>query len=528
MPLRSPYPDVQIPNVSLHDLLFGELGPEDADREAIVEGASGATTSYQALKESIESLAGALAARGIGPGDVVGILLPNIPAFATVFHAVLRVGATVTTLNVLYNVNDITNQLSDAGARMLFTISAFLPQAKAAATAVDLTSDRLVVLDGSEGHPSLSGMLAERRAAPVLQIDPATHIAVLPYSSGTTGKPKGVMLTHRNLVANVLQVEALLQVVPQDRVLCVLPFFHIYGMNVLMNLSLFRRATLVTMPKFEIEPFLSIVSKQKCTLVYIAPPVAVALAKHPLVDKFDLSCVDTVFSGAAPLDKQLGQAVAKRLGTHVGQGFGMSELSPVSHVIPRNRKDISLDSVGPAVPNVVFKIVDPQTGNEVDYPTASGTSAPGELWIKGPNVMQGYLNNQQATEQTIDSDGYLHTGDIATVDAHGNVTVVDRLKELIKYKGYQVAPSEIEATLLTYPELVDAAVIGVLDEDGQEVPKAFVVRRLGSNVSEKDVMDFVEARVSPHKRVRQVQFIDAVPKSGAGKILRKELRTVIS
>lgn len=528
MPFHSPYPDVDIPEMSVHELLFGALSAEDRARPAIIDGATGAVTDYGTLVANIDLLAGALAARSIGPGDVVGMLVPNIPAFATVFHGILRAGATVTTLNVLYTAEDIASQLTDAGARTLFTISAFLPQAKAAATAADVPQERIIVLDGAEGHASLRDLLTEGRPAPTVHIDAARHIAVLPYSSGTTGRPKGVMLTHRNLVANIRQIESLLQVTPDDRVLCVLPFFHIYGMNVLLNLSLYRRAALVTMPKFELEPFLRTVSSQKCTLVYIAPPIAVALAKHPLVDEFDLSSVDTVISGAAPLDRQLGEAVARRLGTRIGQGFGMSELSPVSHVIPRGRTDIPLDSVGPTVPNVVCKIVDPQTGSEVVYPTGCGVSEPGELWVKGPNTMKGYLGNPEATNETIDAEGFLHTGDIATVDAQGNVAVVDRLKELIKYKGYQVAPSEIEATLLTHPELLDAAVIGVLDEDGQEFPKAFVVRRPGSSVSSEDVMAFVSERVSPHKRVRRVQFIDAVPKSGAGKILRKDLRSLPS
>ncbi|MGI9206643.1 MAG: AMP-binding protein, partial [Rhodococcus sp. (in: high G+C Gram-positive bacteria)] len=374
------------------------------------------------------------------------------------------------------------------------------------------------------GHPSLRDLLAERAVAPGVSFDPATHLAVLPYSSGTTGRPKGVMLTHRNLVANVCQINPRMGIGPQDRVLAVLPFFHIYGMTVLLNAALSNRAALVTMPKFDLVEFLGLIAERKCTYVFIAPPVAVALAKHPLVDQYDLSSIHTVFSGAAPLDKALGGAVAARLGCNVRQGYGMSEMSPVSHAIPFSDNETELDSVGPAVANMECKIVDPVTGEEVEYPTGEGVSEPGELWCKGPNIMAGYLKNDEATAETLDADGYLHTGDIATVDAQGAVRIVDRLKELIKYKGYQVPPAELEALLLTHPQIADAAVIGVTDDEGEEIPKAFVVRQPDSSLTEQDVIEFVAERVSPHKKVRQVQFIDVVPKSAAGKILRKDLR----
>lgn len=299
-----------------------------------------------------------------------------------------------------------------------------------------------------------------------MSFDPATHLAVLPYSSGTTGRPKGVMLTHRNLVANVCQIHPRMGISAEDKILAVLPFFHIYGMTVLLNAALYERASLVTMPRFDLVEFLRIVAEQKCTYIFVAPPVAVALAKHPLVDQYDLSSVHTIFSGAAPLDEELGKAVANWLSCRVRQGYGMSEMSPVSDAIPFDRDDIVLSSVGPTIANMECKLVDPATGEEVDYP-ADGVSQPGELWCKGPNIMVGYLGNEQATRDTLDADGYLHTGDIATVDAGGVVTIVDRLKELIKYKGYQVPPAELEALLLTHPLIADAAVIGVLRRRGR-------------------------------------------------------------
>ncbi|CAM2985327.1 AMP-binding protein [Prescottella defluvii] len=523
MSFISPFPDVEIPDLSVYDFLFGSIDAADLDRPAMIDGASGAVTDYRTLIGHVNAVAGALAARGLRVGEVVGLHSPNVPAFASVFHGILRAGGTATTINALYTADDIAKQLTDSHATFLITVSPLLPQAKDAAAAVGIDDDHLIVLDGAEGHPSLRDLLTAGAPPPQVSFDPATHLAVLPYSSGTTGRPKGVMLTHRNLVANVCQIHPRMGIASDDKILAVLPFFHIYGMTVLLNAALFERASLVTMPRFDLVEFLRIVAEQKCTYVFVAPPVAVALAKHPLVDQYDLSSVHTIFSGAAPLDEELGKAVANRLSCRVRQGYGMSEMSPVSHAIPFDRDDIALSSVGPTIANMECKIVDPATGEEVEYP-AEGVSAPGELWCKGPNIMIGYLGNEQATRDTLDADGYLHTGDIATVDAGGVVTIVDRLKELIKYKGYQVPPAELEALLLTHPLIADAAVIGVLDDEGEEVPKAFVVRQQGADLDADGVIAFVAERVSPHKKVRRVEFIDVVPKSAAGKILRKDLR----
>lgn len=527
MSFRSPFPDVDIPTSSVYDFLFGSIDDADLDRPALVDGATGAVTDYRTLIAHTDAIAGALASRGIGVGDVVGLLSPNVPAFASVFHGILRSGATATTINALYTAADIVKQLRDSGAKALITVTPLLAQAKDAAQTVGIADDMLVVLDGADGHPSLRDLLAEGAPAPEVSFDPATHLAVLPYSSGTTGRPKGVMLTHRNLVANVAQINPRMGITADDRVLALLPFFHIYGMTVLLNAALANRAALVTMPKFDLVDFLDILQKHACTYVFIAPPVAVALAKHPLVDEYDLSAVHTVFSGAAPLDRDLAGTVARRLGCAVKQGYGMSEMSPVSHAIPFDDTETELDAVGPTVANMECKIVDPATGEEVAYPVGDGVSEPGELWCKGPNIMAGYLGNPEATAETLDDDGFLHTGDIATVDARGVVRIVDRLKELIKYKGYQVPPAELEALLLTHPQIADAAVIGVRDDEGEEVPKAFVVRQPDSSLTEDAVVDFVAERVSPHKKVRQVQFIDVVPKSAAGKILRKDLRAAL-
>ncbi|MDT5210225.1 MAG: hypothetical protein QOF67_2640 [Mycobacterium sp.] len=533
MSFASPFPEVEIPSSSVYDYLFGAIVDVDLDRVALVDTKSGREHTYREMIGRIDTFAGAMAARGIGVGDVVGLLVPNSSVFAVAFHGILRSGATATTINVLFTAKDIAKQLTDSKAKLLVTIAALLAQAEEAAAAVGLPATALVVLDGdgqeATGHPNAADLLADGTPAPEVSFAPSAHLAALPYSSGTTGNPKGVMLTHRNLVANVAQIRPLHGMVADDVILAVLPFFHIYGMTVLLNAALHARARLVIMRSFDLEKFLGNIQDHKCTIAFIAPPVAVALAKHPLIDEYDLSSLNTVMSGAAPLDADLGHAVAKRLGCRVVQGYGMSELSPVSHITPfdggvRNMGMVApLSSVGWTVSNAASKLMHPDTGDEIDVP-ADGLSETGELWFKGPNVMAGYLGNDQATAETIDDDGWLHTGDLAQVDACGCVYIVDRLKELIKYKGYQVPPAELEAVLLSHPSIADAAVIGINDAEGEEVPKAFVVKQSGAELTANEVMEFVAGQVAPYKKVRQVEFIDAIPKSASGKILRKDLR----
>ncbi|MFS0910316.1 AMP-binding protein [Microbacterium sp. 179-I 3D2 NHS] len=521
--VRSTHPDVEIPDVSVYDYLFGDLDEDRLDAVALIDGTSGATTTYRRLVQHIGLFAGALAARGVGVGTRVGVLCPNVPAFATVFHGILRAGATATTINSLYTPDEIANQLTDADAEWLITVSPLLPGARAAAVTVGIPDDHIIVLDGADGHPSLAALLGEGHTPPTVSFDPGEHLAVLPYSSGTTGRPKGVMLTHRNLVANVSQCRSTISLADDDRVLAVLPFFHIYGMTVLLNFAMRQRAALVTMPRFDLAEFLRVVAEHRTSWVFIAPPIAVALAKHPLVDSFDLSSIKVVFSGAAPLDGALASAVASRLGCTVCQGYGMTETSPVTHAIPADRIDIDRSSVGLLLSGTEARLRDPETGDDVRVP-AGGVSAPGELLIRGPQVMKGYLNRPDATAEMLDDDGWLHTGDVATMTDDGVFRIVDRLKELIKYKGYQVAPAVLEAVLLEHPSIADAAVIGALDDDGQEVPKAFVVRQADADLDAEAVMQHVAAHVAPHEKVRQVEFIDVIPKSASGKILRKDLR----
>jgi acyl-CoA synthetase (AMP-forming)/AMP-acid ligase II len=343
-------------------------------------------------------------------------------------------------------------------------------------------------------------------------IDPATDVAVMPYSSGTTGLPKGVMLTHRNLVANLVQIDA---IEPRDlRAFAgVLPFFHIYGMVIIMNFALMRGATVVTLPRFELESFLRVLQEWPIAVVHVAPPVVVALAKHPVVDQFDLSGVRYLFSAAAPLGAELTDAVETRLSLRVRQGYGMTEASPATHYTSPGTERPG--KVGPLVPCTEGRMVDPVSGLDV------GTGERGEVWVRGPQVMKGYLNNPDATAATVDADGWLHTGDLGVVDEDGFLEIVDRMKELIKVKGYQVAPAELEALLLKHPKIADAAVIAVPDDETGERPKAFIVTREPLTVEE--VAAFVDTRVAHYKRITQVAFVESIPKSPSGKILRRVL-----
>ncbi|UUU19617.1 AMP-binding protein [Streptomyces sp. DSM 40750] len=526
MSFASPHADVELSDLGLHEFLFAGLSPADLERVALVSAESGESLTYGSLKTRVDGFAAELVTRGIGPGDAVALLCPNTPAFAIAFHGILRAGATVTTVNLLSTAAEIARQLSAARAQTLVTVTAFASAAQEATGVAGLDAAAILLLDAE--RPPASALAIDPVPAPD-RFDPAERVAVLPFSSGTTGVPKGVMLTHRNLVANIAQLAPVLDLRSDDVVLAALPFFHIYGMTALLNSTLAARGRIVTMARFDLKAFLEAIQRHRVTYLYIAPPIAVALAKHPLVDSYDLTSLRAIVSGAAPLDEELGAAVSRRLSVPVVQGYGMTELSPVSHIVPVADGGVAIAgrrapiaASGWPVPNTVDKLVDPATGAEIDVP-AEGLSEPGELWVRGPNVMAGYLGNPEATAATVDADGFLHTGDLARVDSTGCVYIVDRIKELIKYKGYQVAPAELEALLLTHPDIVDAAVIGVVDAEGEEIPKAFVVTG-NSALSAEQVMEFLAAQVAPYKKVRDVEFIAAIPKSSAGKILRKELR----
>ncbi|GAA0640427.1 4-coumarate--CoA ligase family protein [Streptomyces thermocarboxydovorans] len=518
---RSEYADVPPVELPIHEAVLGRAA-EFGDAPALIDGTDGTTLSYEQVDRFHRRIAAALAEAGVRKGDVLALHSPNTIAFPTAFYAATRAGASVTTVHPLATAEEFGKQLKDCAARWIVTVSPLLDTARRAAGIAGGVKE-IFVCDSAPGHRSLIDMLGSTAPEPEVAIDPAEDVAALPYSSGTTGTPKGVMLTHRQIATNLAQLNAAISAGPGDRILAVLPFFHIYGLTALMNAPLRHGATVVVLPRFELETFLAAIQNHRITGLYVAPPIVLALAKHPLVTQYDLSSLKYIISAAAPLDARLAVACAERLGLPpVGQAYGMTELSPGTHVVP-------LDAMRDAPPGTVGKLI---AGTEMrivslDDPGKDlGPGESGEILIRGPQVMKGYLGRPDATAAMIDGGGgWLHTGDVGHVDENGWLFVVDRVKELIKYKGFQVAPAELEALLLTHPGIADAAVIGAYDDDGNEVPHAHVVRQPSApELSEGEVMMYVAERVAPYKRVRRVTFIDAVPRAASGKILRRELR----
>jgi acyl-CoA synthetase (AMP-forming)/AMP-acid ligase II len=515
MILRSPHPDVEIPDVPLAKFVLSrarELG----DKPALIDGPSGRVLAYKRLAAGVERAAAGLADRGFVKGDVFAIHSPNVPAYAVAFLAVASLGGAVTTVNPLCTADELAGQLRDSGASHLLTVPPILGTARAAADAVGLRE--VFVFGEAQGATPFAALLAsDGGRAPVVAIDPREDVVALPYSSGTTGWPKGAMLSHRNLVAFLRQTDGLLPTREDDTVPAAAPFTHLSGLVLIMLMGLYKGATIVTMPRFDLEGFLRLVQDHRATVGYLVPPIVLALARHPIVDRYDLSSLRCIASGAAPLGTEVERGCAERLGVPLAKSFGMTETSGLISATPSDDSaGAKPGSVGPLVRNTEGRIVDPATGEDL----AAGEE--GELWVRGPQVMKGYLNRPDATAAAIDADGWLRTGDLCRADEDGYLYVVDRLKELIKYKGFQAAPAELEAVLLSHPQVADAAVVGSPDEEAGELPKAFVVVARGGPPAE-EILSFVAERVAPQKKIRKVELVEEIPKSPSGKILRRVL-----
>src|ERR1051326_6776531 len=514
--IRSSYPDVEIPEVSITEYVFARAA-ERGDKAAIIEGASGRILTYSQLTDLIRRAAAGLAAHGMAKGDVLGIYSPNVPEYAVAFHAPAILGGICTTVNPLYTPRELAQQLNDARASFLLTVPPFMDNAREAVRQVS-TIREIFVFGEAEGATPFASLLEHGDRPPSVVIDPRQDLVALPYSSGTTGLPKGVMLSHYNLVAELSVVNARPDLVfptEHDTLLAFLPYFHIYGIVMFLSLGLSQGATIVNMPRFDLEQYLEQVQRYGVTYLHLVPPIVIALSKHPIVDKYDLSRAKWALSAAAPLGGPAAEAFTERLGTQLIQAYGMTEVSGATHVGSCVPGHIKPTSGGTLVPNTECLVVDPASGEAVDR------GVHGEIWVRGPIVMQGYLGRPDATAATIDCDGWLHTGDVGYVDEDGDVYIVDRVKELIKYKGLQVAPAELEAILLGHPAVADAAVIPSPDEEAGEVPKAFVV--LKTPTPAEEILTFVAARVAPHKKIRLLETIDTIPKSATGKILRRVL-----
>jgi acyl-CoA synthetase (AMP-forming)/AMP-acid ligase II len=520
MIFRSAWPDVALPEIPLTEFVLRQA-ERLRDRPAIVDGPTGRTLTFGDLADQVERAATALHRMGFRKGDVFAIYSPNVPEYAVVLLAVASLGGVTTTVNPLYTAGELAKQLLDSRARFLITVASFLDKAREAATQAGI--EEIFVFGEAEGARPFAELLAAPPAPPAVAIDVRNDVVALPYSSGTTGLPKGVMLTHRNIVSNLQQCLGVTDWEgPRegDVVMVFLPLFHIYGLVVILALNLANGATTILMPRFDFTEFLTMAQTYRATILPLVPPVVLGMAKSPAVSQFDLSSVRLVFCGAAPLSDDVARELATKLGCPVVQGYGMTEASPVTHLSPTRNAPWKPGASGKIICNTEVKLVSVDTGAEV------GVGEEGELLMRGPQFMNGYLGQPAATADAIDREGWYHTGDVGYVDADGFFFIVDRTKELIKYKGLQVAPAELEAVLLTHPAVLDCAVFRKADAEAGEVPKACVVLKPDDRsraTSADELMTFVAGRVAPHKRIRHLEFIDQIPKSASGKILRRVL-----
>ncbi|CAA7030055.1 unnamed protein product [Microthlaspi erraticum] len=530
---RSKLPDISIPHhLPLFDYVFQKFSGDPqagSTTKCLIDGATGRIFSYADVQIHSRRIAAGIHRRGIRHGDTVMLLLPNSPEFALSFLAVAYLGAVSTTANPFYTQAEIAKQAKASNTKMIITKPCYVHKL------TNLRNDGVVIVcvnDGDDVVSPLDGCVsfteliqADETELPKPNISPEDTVA-MPYSSGTTGLPKGVMITHKGLVTSIAQKvdgeNPNLYFTGDDVILCFLPMFHIYALDALMLSAMRTGASLLIVPRFELNLVMELIQRYKVTVVPVAPPVVLAFVKSPETERYDLSSVRLMLSGAATLKKELEDAVRLKFPNAIfGQGYGMTESGTVAKSLAFAKYPFKTKSgaCGTVIRNAEMKVVDTTTGMSLPRNEA------GEICIRGNQLMKGYLNDPESTARTIDKEGWLHTGDIGFVDDDDEIFIVDRLKELIKFKGYQVAPAELEALLISHPSIDDAAVVAMKDEVADEVPVAFVVRSEGSQLTEDDVKSYVNKQVVHYKRIKMVIFIESIPKAPSGKILRKELRT---
>jgi acyl-CoA synthetase (AMP-forming)/AMP-acid ligase II len=478
--------------------------------------------TYRELEAMTNRFARALASLGVSRGDRVCLLTPNCPEYIIAFYAIARVGAIASPMNPSYREREIEYQLNDTEAVAIVAHTSLVPLVEAIRARTPGLRHVIAVGPGqapSADVRSFIELVANQPAAPPAPVEIGENeLVALPYSSGTTGLPKGVMITHKNLVINNIQFVACMRMRESDRLMLFLPFYHIYG-TMLMGAAVHTGATCVLMERFEPVECLELVQRHRVTLFFVVPPVLLMLSNWPELTKYDLSSLRLTMVGAAPLAPELSRRFRQQSGVPVIQGYGMTEASPLTHVNPVHDERLNVvDSAGLLAHDTAHKVVDIETGERILAPGEVG-----EICIRGPQIMQGYWRAPEATAAAL-RDGWYHSGDIGYVDERGYLYIRDRKKEMIKFKGFGIAPAEIESLLVEHPAIADAAVIGKPHPEAGEIPKAFVVRKKGQDLTAGDVVAFVKGRLANYKIPGEVEFVDSIPKTPSGKILRRVLK----
>ncbi|KAJ0966648.1 hypothetical protein J5N97_023565 [Dioscorea zingiberensis] len=507
------------PNVA--DYVLSHILAVADEKHALIDAATGHVLTYYQFRRSVLSLATGLRALGLRPGNTVLLLAPNSILYPIMALAVLATGAVVSPANPINTPDEIEKQALDSGAILAISAPELAPKLASLSISVLLTTR------SPSGESALSAEELIERAIPEEVPSPSTasDVAALLYSSGTTGASKGVKLTHANLIGMIRTLRWTVDVssAKDDIYLAFLPMFHVYGLAFFALGLPCAGATTVVMSRFELRAALEAVERFKISNIPAVPPVLVAMLKIGAEFKHDLSSLRRMITGAAALAPATGREFRRRFPwVEVRQGYGLTESTgAATYFVAAEEARRRETAVGQLLPGFEGRVVDVASGKPV------GPGEEGELWLKSPTVMQGYLGNDVATSESLDGDGWLKTGDLVFFDEDGFVHVVDRIKELIKHNGYQVAPVELEAVLVRHPDIVDAAVIPMEDEEAGQIPVAFVVKSAGSGLTSEDVIQFVTHQVAPYKKIRKVGFISAIPRSLAGKILRKQLVALI-
>ncbi|MEK7230065.1 MAG: AMP-binding protein [Candidatus Binatota bacterium] len=509
-PSLKPYAEISLPE------LLAESAGRFQDKIAAVHGSR--TATFKELNARCTGIALGLAELGVQPGQRVALMGQNSIEYIAAFFAILKAGGVIVPFSPAYSAREIGAQLRDSEPSAAI-VDADLMESFVKAGGDSIAAEKRIYIGKSSGSPG--SFLADfdtssGRAVSLPRVAP-DQLAVIAYSSGTVGVPKGVMLSHRNLATNLVQFQHQdpAPITHADTFLNHLPFFHIYGMNVLMAEAIAVGATQVIMSRFDPEELVGLIAHHRATLLFTVPPVLLALVHLPRLQDRDLSSLRYVNSGAAPLPPEVAREFRRLTGVPVKQGYGLTETSPTINADFYAHAE--LESVGPPLADTEERVVDLQ-----DPKKALGPGEVGELVVRGPQVMQGYWRDPELTDRIL-TDGWFHTGDLARTDERGYVFIVGRTKEMIKYKGYTVAPAELEALLLEHPQVKDCAVVGVADREAGEIPKAFVVLIPGGSADGDALMEFLRSKVAGYKRVRQIELVDAIPRSPSGKILRRLL-----